>query len=75
MTEEGLAVVNQSIEKAFETRKSKLFFKAALNYYAAFMASKLSFVDLFKDLAAFQEDEVKRWRMCVRVKRGMIDTG
>ena len=39
------------------------------------MASKLSFVDLFKDLAAFQEDEVKRWRMCVRVKRGMIDTG
>jgi len=41
------------IENAFVNHKSKLFFKAALNYYAAFMASKLSFVDLFKDLATF----------------------
>lgn len=65
MTEEGFAVVNQMIEKAFDNRKSKLFFKAALNYYSAFMASKMSFVDLFNDLKEFQEDEAKRFRMCV----------
>jgi hypothetical protein len=28
-------------------------YRSALNYYAAFMAAKLSFVDLFKDLEKY----------------------
>lgn len=65
VTEEGLACVNQMIEKAQMKNKSKFFYKAALNYYTAYQASTMSFVELYNDLIAYQEDPVKRWRMCL----------
>lgn len=74
VTEEGLACVNQMIEKAQMKNKSKFLYKAALNYYTAYQASTMSFVELYNDLATYQEDPVKRWRMCLWVKRGMTDT-
>lgn len=50
-------------------------FKGALNYYSAYMASKLSFVDLFNDLEKYIDHPRRRWKCVVRVKRGIADTG
>jgi len=50
-------------------------FKAALNYYSAYMASKMSFVDLFNDLEKYIDNPRRRWKCVVRVKRGITDTG
>ena len=50
-------------------------FKAALNYYSAYMASKMSFVDLFNDLEKYIDNPKRRWKCVVRVKRGITDTG
>ena len=50
-------------------------FKAALNYYSAYMASKMSFVDLFNDLEKYIDNPRRRWKCVVRVKRGIADTG
>lgn len=41
------------IEKANMPGKSKYFYKAALNYYACVQASKMSFVELYRDLAIY----------------------
>ena len=43
-------------------------------YYAAYKASKLSFVELFKDLGQFTESPEVRWDYCLRTKRGQVDT-
>jgi len=49
-------------------------FKAALNYYSAAMASKMSFVELFNDLAKYVDSPKRRWKCTLRVKRGLEDT-
>lgn len=54
--------------------KMPFLFKTALNYYSAFMASKLSFVDLFNDLEKYVDNPKRRWKCTLRVKRGIIDT-
>ena len=49
-------------------------YRSALNYYAAFMASKLSFVELFNDLEKYIDSRLSRWRFVLRLKRGLIQT-
>ena len=45
-----------------------------LSYYAAFMASVMSFEDLYKELGKYIDDDDVRFTSCVRVKRGLYDT-
>lgn len=39
------------------------------------MASRMSFVELYSCLSKYVDDPRRRFRMCLRVKRGMGDTG
>jgi hypothetical protein len=71
--EEGLAALNQASEYAWQEQPA-LLFTAALHYYACFMADRLTFAQLFKDLEKYQADPELRWRECIRVKRGFEDT-
>jgi len=72
-TEEGLACINTQYEAAVAGRKCYLW-SAALHYYAICKAQELSFVELFRDLAQYVDDPFRRWKECVRVKRGLVDT-
>ena len=38
------------------------------------MSAFLSFVDLFNNLEAYIDDPKKRWKQCLRAKRGCTDT-
>lgn len=49
-------------------------YRSALNYYAAYHASKMSFVDLFNDLVKYIDDKMSRFKFVLRVKRGLMDT-
>lgn len=49
-------------------------FKPALNYYACYKASEMSFVELFKDLGKYVDNPKKRWKYVLRVKSGLTDT-
>ncbi len=49
-------------------------FKAALNYYSACKASQMSFAELYKDLEKFIDNPLRRFRACMRVKRGVVNT-
>lgn len=73
-TEEGFASVNQLVEPALDDNKRPYLYKAAINYYTAYQASKYSFVELFKEMEPFIDDPSRRWRFVLRVKRGMQDT-
>jgi len=55
-------------------KRNLYLFKAALNYYACYKASELSFVDLFNDMAQYVDNPRKRWKYVLRVKRGLSDT-
>lgn len=69
-TEEGLASLNTVLE-----RKGHSLWRQALLYYAVWKAVRLSFHELFDDLAQFLGDaEAERWDYCMRVKRGLLDT-
>ena len=52
-----------------------MLFQPALHYYSCYQASRMSFAALFQDLAKYHKDPEMRWRECVRVKRGIADTG
>eukprot|EP01062_Namystynia_karyoxenos_P002429 TRINITY_DN10864_c0_g1_i1.p1 TRINITY_DN10864_c0_g1~~TRINITY_DN10864_c0_g1_i1.p1 ORF type:complete len:743 (+),score=242.34 TRINITY_DN10864_c0_g1_i1:118-2229(+) len=67
-TEEGLASLNTHLGQ------NKLLFHGALHYYAAARGAKVSFAELWHDLAKYVDCPVKRWEECVRVKRGLEDT-
>ena len=54
--------------------KHPFLYRSALNYYAAYMASKLSFVELFNDIGKYIDGDLARWRFALRLKRGMTDT-
>jgi hypothetical protein len=73
-TEEGFAVVNMYCEHALNPKKKPYIYRAALNYYSAYKAGTMSFVDLYKDLEQFVDDPNRRWNTTVRVKRGITDT-
>lgn len=74
VTEEGLASINQVIEDAKDPNGTPLLYSAALHYYAAYLASVMSFEEMHSVLKKYISDEIKLWRECVRVKRGMRDT-
>ena len=61
--------------QAWDARKHPYLYRSALNYYSAFMASKLSFVELFDDLERYIDDKMSRFKFVLRVKRGKEDTG
>ena len=68
-TEEGLAMIHEAMHLP-----SLLLARPALYYYASARASVLSFVELFKELEEWVEDEGKRFDICALVKRGVRDT-
>ena len=74
VTEEGLACINQCYEKALDSEKKPYLFKAALNYSSSSKASTMSFVELFEELAKYIDDEKRRWKSVLRVKRGLMDS-
>jgi len=73
--EEGLAALNQTLDSANDPKRKPYLYNAALHYYSAYMASLLGFEELFNDLEKYIRDPTKRWKECVRVKRGTVDTG
>lgn len=73
-TEEGLACTNQMVQTVKDGRCKPFLYRSALNYYAAYMAKELSFVDLFKDLEKYVDSPQARWKFTLRVKRGLCDT-
>lgn len=68
-TEEGLASIHSVL-----FRKDPYLWRAALLYYTVYQASRMSFSELFKDVAKFVNDPNTRWDYCVRAKRGWTDT-
>jgi hypothetical protein len=49
-------------------------YKAALNYYAGYMGSHMTFVELFKELERYIDRPRRRFKACMRVKRGLKNT-
>lgn len=68
-TEEGLASLHSVI-----LRKDPHLWRTAILYYTVYMASRLSFSELFHDLGRFVKDPEVRWDYCLRTKRGQSDT-
>lgn len=68
-TEEGLAVLN-----FYYSASEKYLWLQALYYYAAYLSGRLSFSQLFKELEKYVDDKERRWKICLRMKRGMKDT-
>jgi len=73
-TEEGFAVLNQLVSTVMQGKDPYLF-KAALNYYSAYKAHYMSFAELYKDLEKYIDSPKRRFRACLRVKRGVVYTG
>ena len=70
-TEEGLATLN-----THRLYSDKRFWIPALHYHAALLAAKLPFSELWAELSHFLGNDVERlWTTCLRVKRGLEDTG
>lgn len=71
-TEEGLATLNTHL-----TYSDKRIWIPALHYHAALLASKLPFSELWKELGKYlgADDHERLWTTCLRVKRGVSDTG
>jgi len=72
--EEGLAALNQTLVPALGSRKTPYLWNAALHYYSCYMSSILGFEALFNELEKYIKNPIKRWKECVRVKRGIADT-
>lgn len=68
-TEEGLATLHSKINAS-----EKHLWSAALSYYIVCQAEKLSFSELWEDLKKFVDDGDRRWKYCVKAKRGIMDT-
>jgi hypothetical protein len=68
-TEEGLAVIHQLL-----SFPDKYAWITALYYYASWYGNTHSFSELDKELQQFLSDQDRRWKMCLRVKRGIKDT-
>ncbi|XP_045389428.1 uncharacterized protein KIAA0895-like homolog isoform X5 [Lemur catta] len=68
-TEEGLASLHSVL-----FRKQPFLWRAALLYYTIHRAARMSFRQLFQDLARYVQDADVRWEYCVRAKRGLTDT-
>lgn len=73
-TEEGLACTNQMVQTVKDGNCKPFLYRSALNYYAAYKAVNMSFVELFKDLEKYVDSPLGRWKFTLRVKRGLTDT-
>lgn len=72
-TEEGLAVYNQ---QALGLPLGEKEIWAPLRSIGAYLAQEMSFVDLFHYLKDnYKLEDESAWRTCVKVKRGLVDTG
>ncbi len=68
-TEEGLAVLH-----ANAVRQDKHLWFPALSYLAVYLAQRLSFAQLAKELQVYISSPEKVWDACVKAKRGLRDT-
>lgn len=68
-TEEGLAVLHGQIPHS-----NKLLYIAALRVIAVWHAQNGSFLDVWNALSPWVHNLERRWIICSRVKRGLIDT-
>lgn len=68
-TEEGLAVIHTYLDNP-----EKLAWLQALYYVGTYWATQLSFSELFKKLERYVDDKDRRWKITVRMKRGIKDT-
>ena len=68
-TEEGLAVLHAHV-----IREDKLIWAAALSYYGVYLAHRMSFAQMFKELKQYVSDSERLWSLCLRCKRGLKDT-
>src|SRR5258708_610665 len=68
-TEEGLAVLNYYLDS-----KEPYFWIYALQYYACFLASTMSFSQVFSQLKPYVDDRERRFKIVLRAKRGQADT-
>lgn len=73
-TEEGLAALNTQMTTVWSKTRKPYLWSAALHYYSNYHSSRLSFVKLYKKLEKYIDNPLKRWRQCVRVKRGRVLT-
>lgn len=69
VTEEGLAAINMFFEQAVNPPYKPYLFQPALLYFSAYLASYMSFSELFFTLRRFVSNDEKLWRQCLRVKR------
>ena len=71
-TEEGLATLNTN--KAYADKR---LWVPAIHYLATLLASRLPFSQLWLELGKYigADDHERLWTICLRVKRGMTDTG
>lgn len=68
-TEEGLAVLHASL-----FHPAPYFWLPAIYYFAAFHAQTKSFAELNSLLKPYIPSPERRWKICLRVKRGLRDT-
>jgi hypothetical protein len=68
-TEEGVAVLHFYI-----SMEEKFLWLQALYYYAACKAKEMSFSQLYKHLEKYVDNKERRWKVCLRAKRGFKDT-
>jgi hypothetical protein len=68
-TEEGLAVLHASL-----FHPSPYFWQPAVTYFAAYHAQTKSFAEVSTLLKPFVPSLERRWKICLRVKRGLHDT-
>jgi len=69
VTEEGFATIN-----TYRSMQTKIMFPQALKYYAICVGAEKGFAELYKEMEPYAPDARKRFRMCCRVKRGLINT-
>lgn len=68
-TEEGLATINE-----YMSMPNKVLREPARQYVAACRGAQLGFVELFRELLKYSIDLESCWRLCCKVKQGMLDT-
>lgn len=68
-TEEGLALIHQFVDFP-----EPYLWITGLYYFATWCAQTMSFSELNKELSKYVDDADRRWKLCLRIKRGLKDT-
>ena len=69
VAEEGLASINNRL-----IQDKPYLWSQALNYYLVYEGAQSSFAELNQKLKKYVDDPERRWRYCLKVKRGVEDT-